>query len=68
MLGPVVIHGNLGERGTRRTRNVSTTSSLGLLSRKNRLQGIRDNMVMCVRLKRSQSEQGRNELKQLDNP
>ena len=68
MRGLVVIHGNLGERGTRKTPNVSTTSSLGLWNRKGQLQGTKDNMDMYARPKRSQNEQGRNELKQLNNP
>jgi hypothetical protein len=68
MPGSVVIHGNLGERGTRKTPNVLTTSSLALFSRKTQLQGKGDSMDMCVRPKRSQSERGRNEIKQVNNP
>lgn len=66
MPGLVVIHGNLGERGTKKTPNVSTTLSLVLLNRKNQLQGRRANMDMYVRPRKSQNEQGRNELKQLN--
>jgi hypothetical protein len=68
MPGLVVIHGNLGERGTRKTLNVSTPSSLELSNRKDQLQERRGNMDMCVRPKRNQNEQGRNELTQLNNP
>ena len=68
MHGLLVIHGSLGERGTRKTLNVSTPSSLELLNRKDRLQERRGNMDMCVRPKRSQNEQGRNESMQLNKP
>ena len=68
MPGLVVIRGNLGERGTRKTPNVLTISSLGLSNRKGQLQGTKDNMDMSARPKRNQNEQGRNELKQLNSP
>lgn len=68
MPGLVVIHGNLGEKGTRKTPNVSTTSSLGLSNRKGQFQGTRDNTDMYARPKRSQNDQGRNGLKWLNSP
>jgi hypothetical protein len=68
MPGLVVIHGNLGEKGTRKTPNVSTTSSLGLSNRKGQLQGTRDSMDMYARPKRSQNDPGRKKLKQLNSP
>ena len=68
MPGLDVIHGNLGEKGIRKTPNVLIPSSLGLLNTKNQLQGKRDNMGMSVRPKRGRNEQGRNELKQLNSP
>jgi hypothetical protein len=56
MPGLVVIHGSPGERGTRKTPNVSTTLSLVLLNRKNQLQERRANMDMYGRQRRSQNE------------
>ena len=61
MPGLVVIHGNLGEKGIRKTLNASTTSSLGLLKRKDQLWGTRDNTDMYARPKRSQNDQGGND-------
>ena len=68
MPGLVVIHGNLGEKGTRKTLDVSITSSLGSSNRKGQFQGTKANMDMYARPKRSQNDQGRNELKQLNSP
>ena len=68
MPGLAVIHGNLGERGTKKMPTVSTKSSLGSSNRKSQTQGTRDNMDMYARPKRSQNDQGRNELKQPNSP
>jgi hypothetical protein len=68
MPGLVVIHGNLGEKGTKKMPDVSTTSSLGSSNRKGQLQETKDNMDMYARRKRSQKDQGRNLLKKLNSP
>ena len=68
MPGLVVIHGNLGEKGTRKTPDVSITSLLGSSNRKGQLQETKDNMDMYARPKKNQSDHGRNELKQLNSP
>ena len=68
MPGLLVIHGNLGEKGTRKTPDVSTTSSLGSSNRKSQLRGTKDNMDMYARPKRSQKDQGRKLIKQLNRP